>query len=76
MSTKQPVVKCKDLVKLLEKQGFEVVRINGSHHRMKHNDGRVATIPVHKNDELPKGLLRKIVRDDLQLSWEEFEKWI
>ncbi len=76
MSNKQPVVSGKDLVKLLESHGFEVVRINGSHHRMKHIDGRVTTVPVHKNEDLPKGLLRKIVREDLKIKIEEFEKWV
>ena len=31
-------------------------------------------IPVHKNEDLPKGLLRKIVREDLKMEMEEFEK--
>jgi predicted RNA binding protein YcfA (HicA-like mRNA interferase family) len=53
--------------------GFVVVRVNGSHHRMKHEDGRVTTIPVHKNDDLPKGLMRKIIREDLKMELEDFE---
>ncbi len=59
MSEKFPVISGKDFIKLLEKLGFSVTRINGSHHRMKHADGRITTIPVHKNDSIPKGLLRK-----------------
>ena len=46
---------------------------------MKHEDGRIATIPVHKNDDLPKGLLRKIIREDVEMELEEFirtsKKW-
>jgi predicted RNA binding protein YcfA (HicA-like mRNA interferase family) len=76
MSSKQPVVSGKDLVALLEKKGFEVTRVNGSHHRLRHKDGRVTTVPVHKNQDLPKGLLRKIVREDLQMEMKEFESWI
>jgi predicted RNA binding protein YcfA (HicA-like mRNA interferase family) len=76
MSIKQPVISGKDLVKLLEYAAFKVVRVNGSHHRMKHSDGRVTTIPVHKNEDLPKGLLRKIVREDLKFEMEEFVKLI
>ena len=68
------VLSGKDFVRLLEKMGFVVVRINGSHHRMKHPDGRVTTVPVHKNDILPKGLIRKIIREDLEISLEEFEQ--
>lgn len=74
MGNKQIVLSGKELVKLLEKLGFVVVRINGSHYRMKHSDGRVTTIPVHKNDDLPKGLMRKIIREDLDMSLEEFEE--
>lgn len=71
MSEHLPVISGKDFIKLLEKSGFRLIRINGSHHRMKHDDGRITTIPVHKNEPLPKGLLRKIIREDLQLSVEE-----
>ena len=44
----QLVISGKELIRLLEKLGFEVIRINGSHHRVKHPDGRVTTVPVHK----------------------------
>ena len=53
MSEKLPVITGKEFIKLLEKLGFSVIRINGSHHRMKHPDGRITTIPIHKNDTLP-----------------------
>lgn len=52
--------------------GFAVSRTKGSHHRLRHPDGRVTTVPVHGKDDLPKGLLRKIIREDLKLSMEEF----
>jgi predicted RNA binding protein YcfA (HicA-like mRNA interferase family) len=74
MSEHLPVISGKDFIKLLEKLGFSVVRINGSHHRMKHADGRVTTVPVHKNDPLPKGLLRKIIREDIELEIEDIKK--
>ncbi len=32
----------------------------------------MTTIPVHANREIPKGLLRKIIREDLQLGLEDF----
>ncbi|NEN24098.1 addiction module toxin, HicA family [Cryomorpha ignava] len=43
---------------------------------MKHSDGRITTIPVHKNEDLPKGLLRKIMREDLKVDISEFENLI
>jgi predicted RNA binding protein YcfA (HicA-like mRNA interferase family) len=71
---KQISVSGKELIKFLLRIGFEVVRINGSHHRLRHGDGRVTTVPVHRNNDLPKGLLRKIIREDLKMELEEFTK--
>jgi predicted RNA binding protein YcfA (HicA-like mRNA interferase family) len=76
MSNKQIVISGKELIKILESIGFIVVRVNGSHFRLKHLDGRITTIPVHKNEDLPKGLLRKIIREDLQISIEDFENLV
>ena len=76
MSDKLPVLSGKEFVALLEKLGFIVIRVKGSHHRMKHPDGRITTIPVHKNDSIPKGLLRKIIREDMIVSVEEFNKLV
>jgi predicted RNA binding protein YcfA (HicA-like mRNA interferase family) len=67
-----PVISGKDFIKFLQTLGFIVVRVNGSHHRLKHPDGRITTVPVHKNDNLPKGLMRKIIREDLDLELNTF----
>jgi len=48
-----PAISGKNFIKILESLGFEQVRINGSHHRLKHPDCRV-TVPVHQNIDLPK----------------------
>ena len=69
-----PSISGKDLIKIIENLGFQLIRINGSHHRFKHQDGRTTTIPVHGNKDLPKGLIRKIIRYDLEMDLEEFFK--
>ena len=74
MGNKQIVISGKELVKLLERLGFVVLRIKGSHYRLKHSDRRVTTVPVHKNEDLPKGLLQKIIKEDLEITFEEFEQ--
>ena len=51
------------LIRLLLAKGFQVVRIKGSHHRLRHADGRVTTVPVHRGEVIGPGLLRKILRD-------------
>jgi len=67
-----PTISGKTFLKFLLTIGFVVVRIKGSHHRLKHPDGRITTVPIHKNIELPKGLLRKIIREDLEFELEQF----
>lgn len=67
---KLPVVTASKIIKALEKIGFQAVRQKGSHVRMRHEDSRVVTIPVHQGKTIGKGLLRKILRD-AELSIEE-----
>jgi len=69
-----PVVKGKDLVTFLETIGFVIIRQKGSHVRMKAGDGRYTSVPVHSGEEIPKGLLRKIIREDLEMELEEFAR--
>ncbi len=71
---KLPAIKGRDLIKFLESIGFKVTRKKGSHVRLRSEDGKATTIPVHKNKDIPKGLLRKIIREDLEISLEEFFK--
>jgi predicted RNA binding protein YcfA (HicA-like mRNA interferase family) len=71
---KLPVIKGRDLIKYLESIGFKVTRTKGSHVRLRSEDGKATTVPVHKNKDIPKGLLRKIIREDLEISLEEFLK--
>jgi len=61
----------KKLLRLLEKEGFVVKRIKGSHHFLKHHDGRQTVIPIHSKETIGPGLLSKILRD-IELSKEDF----
>jgi predicted RNA binding protein YcfA (HicA-like mRNA interferase family) len=69
-----PVIKGKELVTFLEKIGFTVIRQKGSHIRMKSEDGKYTTVPVHSGEDIPKGLLRKIIREDLEMELEDFSR--
>ena len=55
-----PAVRGAQVVRALERAGFEVARISGSHHVMKHPDGRTVSVPVH-NKNMPKGTLRNVL---------------
>lgn len=54
-------MKDKDLLKLLKKNGWEVVRIHGSHHILQKN-GKTTVIPIHGKD-VPTGLLNAIMKE-------------
>jgi predicted RNA binding protein YcfA (HicA-like mRNA interferase family) len=56
-----PAVSGAKLVKALERAGFTVIRISGSHHVMRHPDGRAVVVPVHAGRDMPKGTLRNIL---------------
>jgi predicted RNA binding protein YcfA (HicA-like mRNA interferase family) len=58
-----PAIRGAQVVKALEKTGFVVARINGSHHIMRHPDGRRTTVPVHQARDIRPGTLRAILRD-------------
>ncbi len=62
----------KDLVAALGKLGFEVVRTRGSHHYLRHADGRATVVPVHPGETIGPGLMTKILRD-CELSREQIE---
>ncbi len=72
--SKLPVIKGREFIKFLESISFKVTRTKGSHVRLQSEDGRVTTVPLHGNKDIPKGLLRKIIREDLEVSLEEFSK--
>lgn len=67
-------IKPEKLIKVLEKLGFQRLRQSGSHVFMRHPDGRTTLIPFHKGDVIDRGLLRKIIREDLRITREEFLK--
>ena len=59
------------LIKIIKKFGFEIVRVKGSHHFLKHSDGRATVIPVHGKESIGIGLFHKILKD-CEISVEEF----
>jgi predicted RNA binding protein YcfA (HicA-like mRNA interferase family) len=62
------------MFQFLKYLGFEQVRQRGSHKFFRHSDGRTATVPVHKGEDLGSGIARSILRD-IEISPEEFIKW-
>lgn len=69
---KLPQVSAKDLIKALEKIGFEVISQKGSHIKMTNKKGRIAVIPNHKN--IKKGTFKKGILNPLEITVEDFIK--
>lgn len=61
--TRLPRVTGRELIAALRKAGFEVVRVKGSHHFLRHRDGRGTVIPIHSGEIIGPGLLTAILRD-------------
>lgn len=69
--SKLPRVSGKIVLAALSKAGFGVLRIRGSHHFLRHSDGRRTVVPVHRGEDIGPGLLNKILHD-CELSRDEF----
>lgn len=68
--SRTPRVTGTDLIAALGRAGFSVLRAKGSHHFLRHEDGRGTVVPVHSGETIGPGLFHKIVRD-CQLTAEE-----
>ncbi|MEU9830849.1 type II toxin-antitoxin system HicA family toxin [Streptosporangium sp. NPDC048047] len=56
-----PSVPGAQVVRALEKAGFVLSRVRGSNHILRHDDGRVVSVPVHSGQDMPKGTLRNVL---------------
>lgn len=60
---KPPVLKPREVCRILESLGFALVRQRGSHMQYRHADGRCTTVPNHPGRDISPVLLRQIVKD-------------
>jgi predicted RNA binding protein YcfA (HicA-like mRNA interferase family) len=71
-----PVLKPRELIRVLERLGFRLARKSkGSHWQYEHPDGRRTTVPVHKGRDIGPGLQRKILRD-IEMDVDELRRWL
>ena len=52
MNGKLPLLEAKEIIKILNKAGFEAIRQKGSHVYLKHKDGRCTVVPMHSGREV------------------------
>ena len=63
MSDRLPRITGKQLLAALQRLGFEIVRVRGSHHFLRDGEGHTTLVPVHSRETIGPGLLGKILRD-------------
>ena len=61
--TRLPRLKGQQLIVALRKAEFQVMRVKGSHHFLRHPDGRSTVVPVHRGEIIGPGLLSQILRE-------------
>ena len=74
MSPKMPVITARVMASFLEHLGFRQVRQRGSHRFFRHPDGRTATVPDHRGENLGRGIMSKILRD-VEATRDDFLDW-
>jgi len=62
-------------IKALRRLGFDPICIKGSHHFLRHPDGRCTVIPVHRSETIGRGLAAQILRD-CEITREDIQKEI
>ena len=62
----------RELIRALQRAGFIVIRIRGSHHYLRHPDGRNTLVPLHAGDSLRNGMIKSILKQ-CEMSVEELK---
>jgi predicted RNA binding protein YcfA (HicA-like mRNA interferase family) len=71
--SKYSAITGKRLITALKRAGFLILRVRGSHHFLRHPDGRTTVVPVHSGESLGPGLLAKVLRD-VEITRNELEE--
>ncbi|HUI42784.1 MAG TPA: type II toxin-antitoxin system HicA family toxin [Terriglobia bacterium] len=68
-------VRARQAIRFPESLGFLQVRQKGSHKFFRHPDGRTATVPDHRGEDLGRGILAKILRD-AGTNFDQLHRWL
>jgi predicted RNA binding protein YcfA (HicA-like mRNA interferase family) len=60
--TRIPALRASEIVRALQRLGFERLRQKGSHIRLRHPDGRFASVPDHGSRELRREFVLNILK--------------
>ena len=70
-----PELSGKQLLLALQRMGFELIRVRGSHHFLRHSDGRKTVVPVQSGEMTGPGLLNSILRQ-VRISRDELVEYL
>jgi len=68
-----PRLRGRQVIAALRRAGFVLIRVRGSHHFLRHEDGRATVVPVHAGETIGPGL-RSDILADVELTSEEFRQ--
>jgi len=71
--TRLAPITARELQAILSRLGFRLIRQKGSHAFWQHEDGRATIVPVHKGENIGRGLLRQVL-NDIDIDPEKFAK--
>jgi predicted RNA binding protein YcfA (HicA-like mRNA interferase family) len=66
-----PVLKAEEIIRKLQRVGFDIDHVTGSPYIMRHPDGRRVVVPYHGGRDVKRGVIRAIIRQT-GLTVEEF----
>jgi predicted RNA binding protein YcfA (HicA-like mRNA interferase family) len=58
-----PILNAREIIRALERAGFEKQRQKGSHAFMRHPNGNTTLVPLHSGRDIDRVLLQKIIAD-------------
>ncbi len=68
-----PRITAKQIISILEKRGFKLIRQSGSHKIYRSSEGKRTTVPFHDNKVLHPKVLKNILKD-AEIEIEELSK--
>ena len=75
MAKRIPMLKARDIMRVLHLMGFQEIRQSGSHIFFQHRDGRTTLVPRHGGEDIGRGLSRQILRE-IELTPEQFLEYL
>jgi len=73
MTPRRPRLTAKEIIRVIERKGFDLARQSGSHRVFKNAEGRRVTVPVHGSKVLHPKVFSSILRD-VEISWDELNE--